>query len=68
MDYDEIFYETIHSFKGLESPVIILVELTEDMKNVVEELMYVGCSRARHHLVIICQAAVEQFFPSNTFA
>ena len=62
VDYDEIFYETIHSFKGLERPVIILVELTEDMKNAVDELMYVGCSRARHHLVVICQKSLVERF------
>jgi len=57
-DYDEIFYETIHSFKGLESPIIILTELSTDMKYAVDELLYVGCSRARNHLVIICHDTI----------
>lgn len=50
---NEIFYTTIHSFKGLESPVIILVEVEPTLRHRVHELLYIGCSRARHHLVII---------------
>ncbi|MGD2079496.1 MAG: NERD domain-containing protein/DEAD/DEAH box helicase [Chloroflexota bacterium] len=61
-DHDKIFYETIHSFKGLESPVIILTELTEDLHHAVDELLYVGCSRAKHHLVIVCQEAIQDRF------
>lgn len=50
---NEIFYTTIHSFKGLESPVIILAELESTLHHAVQGLLYVACSRARHHLVII---------------
>lgn len=50
---NEIFYTTIHSFKGLESPVIILVEVEPTLRHRVQELMYIGCSRARHHLMIV---------------
>jgi len=51
---DEIYYTTIHSYKGLESPVIILTEIEPGFKYNVQELLYVACSRARHHLVILC--------------
>lgn len=61
-DYNEIFYTTIHSFKGLESPVIILTELDADVEHAVDELLYVGCSRARHHLVVLCDEAVVERF------
>lgn len=50
---NEIYYTTIHSFKGLESPVIILVEVEPTLRYNVQELVYIACSRARHHLVII---------------
>jgi DNA helicase IV len=53
-DYNEVFYETIYSFKGLESPVIILTEISSEIGDKAQELLYVGCSRARNHLVIIC--------------
>lgn len=50
---NEIRCNTIHYFKGLESPVVILVEI--DLNNVphLKNLLYVGASRARHHLIII---------------
>lgn len=44
---------TIHSFKGLESPVVILTELHALRKEIARELMYVGLSRARHHAIVI---------------
>lgn len=50
---NEIYYTSIHSFKGLESPVVILVEIEPTFHHKVQELMYIACSRARHHLVII---------------
>lgn len=61
-DYNEIYYETIHAFKGLESPVIILTELSADLHRTVDELLYVGCSRARHHLVVLCHDNVAARF------
>ncbi|MFN2135595.1 MAG: ATP-binding domain-containing protein, partial [Candidatus Promineifilaceae bacterium] len=63
-DYNEIFYETIHSFKGLESPVIILTEIAADISSKADELLYVGCSRARNHLVVICHEDAQELFSS----
>ena len=50
----KIFCSTIHSFKGLESSVIIITELASILsgKNK-EELMYVAITRANFHLVLI---------------
>jgi hypothetical protein len=50
----EIRLSTIHRFKGLESPVVILAEV--DSRVAAEQLpglLYVGASRARTHLVVI---------------
>jgi hypothetical protein len=44
---------TIHSYKGLESPVVILTELDALREEIANQLLYVGLSRARHHAVII---------------
>ena len=44
---------TIHSFKGLESSVVILTELPGHDHVRLRQLEYVGCSRARSHLVIV---------------
>lgn len=50
----EVRITTIHAFKGLESPVIILAEgdrVPEYDSH--DALLYVGLSRARQHLVIL---------------
>jgi superfamily I DNA/RNA helicase len=57
---NELFYTTIHSFKGLESPIIILVEVEPTLRHSINELMYIACSRARHHLVIIAHEDVDR--------
>ncbi len=44
---------TIHGFKGLESPVIILCELEKAHAAKRKELLYVGMSRARNHLIVV---------------
>ncbi len=49
---DAILCETIRRFKGLERPVIILVELAPDDERL-DRQIYVGASRARQHLVVI---------------
>ena len=49
---DVILCDTIRRFKGLERPVVILVELKADDPRLAR-LLYVGASRARQHLVVI---------------
>ncbi len=44
---------TIHSYKGLESAVVILTELHALREEIANQLLYVGLSRARHHVIII---------------
>lgn len=41
---------TIHSFKGLESPIVILTEMENAWS---DELVYVGLSRARNHVAVL---------------
>ena len=62
IEYNEVYYTTIHSFKGLESPVVILVEISETNTYIADELLYVGCSRAQNHLVIICKESIMAWF------
>lgn len=47
-----IMVTTIHRFKGLERKVIIMTELDPSIRYDLEMLMYVGCSRARTHLIV----------------
>lgn len=49
---DKIKYGTIQSFKGLESDVVILLGIDDNMKKK-NEILYVGCSRAKSLLYII---------------
>lgn len=44
---------TIYSFKGMESPVVILTELDKIRADISNQLVYVGLSRARNHVVVI---------------
>jgi ATP:corrinoid adenosyltransferase len=45
---------TIHSYKGLETSVVILTELDAASRpEMLNQLIYVGLSRARHHAVVI---------------
>ena len=50
---DVILFNTIRRFKGLERPVIVLVELGGAEPRMLDRLLYVGASRARQHLVVI---------------
>lgn len=45
-----IHVSTIHSFKGLERPVVILTEMDHSWN---DELVYVGLSRARNHVLVL---------------
>jgi ATP-dependent exoDNAse (exonuclease V) beta subunit len=56
---------TIHRFKGLESPVVVLAEL--DSRVPAEQLpglVYVGATRARSHLVVIGSDSVQLAAPA----
>jgi superfamily I DNA/RNA helicase len=50
---NEIRCNTIHYFKGLESPIVIIVEIELNKVPNLKNLLYVGASRARHHLIIL---------------
>ena len=49
---DEVLFETIRRFKGLEREVVVLVELPTDGDRL-DELLYVGLTRATTELVVI---------------
>jgi hypothetical protein len=53
---DRVLLETVRRFKGLERPVIILIEIDDISDS--DEIMYVGVTRARLHLVIIAKPEV----------
>ncbi|HEU4792447.1 MAG TPA: ATP-binding domain-containing protein [Nitrolancea sp.] len=51
---NEVRVCSIHSFKGLESPVVILAELDRfHPESPQDELLYVATSRAQSHLIVL---------------
>lgn len=56
----QVYFTTIYSFKGLERAVIILTEIDQwpGQADDLNHLLYVGCSRARNHLIVLlCEDA-----------
>lgn len=54
---DVILCDSIRRFKGLERPVVVLVELRADDPRL-DRLLYIGASRARQHLMVVAPAAI----------
>jgi hypothetical protein len=50
----ELAYSTIHSFKGLERPVVIVIDAGASGSDETDSLLYVAMSRARVRLFVIC--------------
>jgi hypothetical protein len=55
---DVVLCESIRRFKGLERPVVVLLEVPRDDPERLDRLLYIGMSRARQHLVLIAPLAV----------
>ena len=52
----KILFSTISSFKGLESPVVILVDIEDIEKKNSSVLLYVGMSRAKSKLYVLASS------------
>lgn len=51
---------SIHAFKGLERPVVILAELGDKHEEALRRYLYVGASRARNHLIVLATEPVAR--------
>ncbi len=52
---NEVRVATIHRYKGLEAPVVVLAEIDGRIaEHDLAPLLYVGATRARSHLVLVC--------------
>lgn len=49
----QVQISSIHSFKGLESPIVVLVELDKLDSATGDYLLYVALSRPRDHLIVL---------------
>lgn len=56
----KILFSTIHSFKGLESPIVILVDFDSLGSEMRMNLLYVGMSRARSVLYMVVSEKTRQ--------
>jgi hypothetical protein len=51
---------SIHAFKGLERPVVILAELGDKHLEDLDRYLYLGGSRARNHLIVLAAEPVAR--------
>jgi hypothetical protein len=51
---------SVHGFKGLERPVVILAELGDKHVDDLGRYLYVGGSRARNHLIVLATESVAR--------
>jgi hypothetical protein len=59
-----IGFSTVHAFKGMESPVVVLCGFAEASSEERRALLYTGMSRARSHLVMVLSEKFKTFLPS----
>lgn len=48
----QVLCSSIQAFKGMESDVVLVTEMSKAPEAKAQQLWYTACSRARHHLVI----------------
>lgn len=58
-DTSDVRFSTIHAFKGLESPVVIICDLDSLKEEQERALLYVGMSRARSHLILLLKQGLQ---------
>ncbi|MDO5582234.1 MAG: NERD domain-containing protein [Planctomycetia bacterium] len=58
-DEKGVFYATIHSFKGLESSIVILTDLESKELAAIKSLFYVGATRAKDQLYIFAHSDLQ---------
>ncbi len=58
----EVFWTTVHRFKGLESPVVILAQLDAEAFPDLPTVAYVGMSRARSHLILLVHSGLAKIW------
>ena len=59
VDGECIRFSTIHSFKGLESSVVLIIDIDEIDDERTQSLLYVGMSRARNLLILLFNEKVR---------
>ena len=60
VEEDTLLATSVHAFKGLERPVVILAELGDKHEDELRRYLYVGASRARNHLIVLATEPVAR--------
>ena len=58
-----ITFSTVHAFKGMESPTVILCDFSDILGDEQRSLLYTGMSRARSHLVVLLSEKTKALMP-----
>jgi hypothetical protein len=58
--HNHVQISSVHTFKGLESRVVILTEVDREASDTLDSILYVGCSRARTYLVILYNQSLDE--------
>ena len=53
----QVVYSTIHAFKGLESPAVVLIDADPEPTQASDALLYVGMTRPRSRLIMVLSEA-----------
>jgi KaiC/GvpD/RAD55 family RecA-like ATPase len=61
-----IIFSTIHAFKGMESPVVVLCGISDISGDGERALFYVGMSRARSQLILVANVKLKKRLPELT--
>ena len=61
----EIARSTIHAYKGLERAVVILANIDTRDANEADSLLYVGMSRARTRLFLLCSKSTQELIDAR---
>jgi UvrD-like helicase C-terminal domain len=64
----EVLAATVHSFKGMESQVVVLAEIGDRHLENLGQYLYVGGSRARTHLIVLAKEPVDRTIREMTGA
>lgn len=65
---NEIYCTSVYLFKGLESPVVIVAEVYPSENQDMNAVLYVGCSRARNHLIVLAEERLPAFIKAGISA
>lgn len=63
-----IKYSTIHAFKGLESPAIVITDLERIQTQTEQSLLYVAVTRATDRLILVITEDAKSDFANIVFA